>query len=239
MHLNVSRAVVPVVKLADENEWVTELLGTGFFVGTIPILVTAAHVVRNNPLGSGEAYGCAFLQSDGKVKIGRFEDPELSGSYDIAAFSAKGLASAVPLTISKTEVDSNVDVLTFEFSQTRIAVTDDRLKVSFDPFTHKGNVLRHYNSNFPETTPTRCLDTSFPALQGASGAPVLRASDFAVVGMLVANHERHLLPAQILRIEGSDGPAEEVKYFLPTGKALAPSAIVGFLNEVGADPAVV
>jgi hypothetical protein len=43
------------------------------------------------------------------------------------------------------------------------------------------------------------LELSFPALKGASGSAVteLRGSQLIVHGILVANTEHHLLPAQI------------------------------------------
>jgi hypothetical protein len=77
------------------------------------------------------------------------------------------------------------------------------------------------------------LDTSFPALQGASGAPILRARDFAVVGMLVANHERHLLPAQVVRIETNNEALEETRYLLPVGKAIEAHFVLEVLDQMG------
>jgi hypothetical protein len=43
----------------------------------------------------------------------------------------------------------------------------------------------------------------------------------AAVGMMLANFERHLMPAQVLSIDHGDGEKEEVRYYLPHGKALA------------------
>jgi len=88
----------------------------------------------------------------------------------------------------------------------------------------------------------RCFDTSFPALQGASGAPVLLNLDFSVVGMLVANVERHLLPAQIVRIEDGPATSEETRYYMPFGQALMVDEVAGACAEFAirverADPA--
>lgn len=57
--------------------------------------------------------------------------------------------------------------------------------------------------------PTEVLDLSFPALKGSSGAPIIVEHDGMVTGMIVANIERHLLPAQVERIETVDGIVEE------------------------------
>jgi hypothetical protein len=57
-------------------------------------------------------------------------------------------------------------------------------------------------------------ELSYPALKGASGAPVFLEHGLAVVGVIVANHERELMPAQILRAVGEDGALiEEARYF--------------------------
>ena len=104
--------------------------------------------------------------------------------------------------------------------------------MAFTPLTHKGNVLRHYKSTFPESHPTPSLDTSLPALQGASDSPVPRAHDFTVVGMLVANHERHLRPAHVVRIETNNEAVEETRYFLPVGKAIEAHFILEVLDQM-------
>jgi len=59
--------------------------------------------------------------------------------------------------------------------------------------------------------------------------------NICVTGILVANQEQHLLPAQVVRIEEESGSVEETKYFLPLGKALHAKVIVPFLKEVGVE----
>jgi len=60
----------------------------------------------------------------------------------------------------------------------------------------------------------------------------MRSPDHAVVGMIVANHERHLLPAQVVRVEEEP---KEVRYFLPLGLAIGVEALTEVLDEVGDD----
>ena len=225
-------AILPIFKMLGNQVDFRGLLGTGFVVGSeIPWLLTAAHVFRDNPRAKEEEYGALFY-NDGNLKIGIIGEPLFSSSHDVAAINLRGTQGLTPLPLLRKPISENLDVLTFEYSSTTVRRLDDgRLGAHFSPFTHKGNVLRHYESDFPEKVPTPVMDTSFPALQGASGAPVMRARDFGVTGMLVANHERHLLPAQVARIEHDEEVAEETRYFLPTGKALASSVIVTFLEE--------
>jgi hypothetical protein len=61
----------------------------------------------------------------------------------------------------------------------------------------------------------------------------MRAHDFTVVGMLVANHERHLLPAQVVRLETDDKTVEETRYFLPVGKAIQAHFLLEVLSQLG------
>ena len=123
----------------------------------------------------------------------------------------------------------------YEYSSTRIEQTPaGGTHVSFEPYAHKGNIVRFFDSTFPEKIPTPSILTSFPALQGASGAPILTATlskkSFSVVGMTVANLERHLLPAQVVQIHDGDTYQESTTYYLPFGKALARSIVAKCLE---------
>ena len=236
--LNVRHSIVPIVRLSSSGS-VLELAGTGFFVGKRPYVVTAKHIFEDYPLKDNESFAMAFEDVNGDIKLGKILDYRTSSTFDIAVFAAGSIPNATPLSISKKSIPENQDVLTYEFSTTRIEVINGTRVVKFQPYTHKGNVLRHYISDFPEKTPTPVMDVSFPALQGASGAPIIRASDFSVVGMIVANHERHLMPAQIVKIETDKTFIEETKYFLPVGKALEGKVILDFLISRNGDISIV
>lgn len=238
--LDVQRAIIPIIS-RDADGKVIDLLGTGFFVGRRRVVVTAAHVFKNGALPDGHKYAISFLDAESHLQLADLGRIQYAPTHDIALFRAEAVPGSVSLSLAAQPVPTNLDVLTYEFSQTEIFTDDSGNRVvHFSPFTHKGNVLRHYVSDFPERTPTPVFDTSFPALQGASGAPVVRATDFSVVGMMVANHERHLVPAQVVRIDTDAAVREETTYFLPTGKAIEASLIIGFLDIVqGVDPIVV
>ncbi len=226
-----TRSILPILKLSSDNR-VISVVGTGFVVGDPTVLITAKHVFEGETLPEESAFGALYGPIN-NLKIATFRRIRRSPDHDIAAVYIQDVPWIQSLQISNQEVPCNEDVLTYEFSSTRIeTLSTGERQVAFTPFTHKGNVLRHYESTFPESHSTPSLDTSFPALQGASGAPVLRARDFTVVGMLVANHERHLLPAQVVRIETSNEAVEETRYFLPVGKAIEGHFILEVLDQM-------
>jgi Trypsin-like peptidase domain len=227
-----TRSILPILKLSPDNR-VISVVGTGFVVGDPAVLITAKHLFEGETLPEETAFGALYGPSN-DLKITTFRRIRRRPDHDIAAVYMQDVPWFQSLQISNQEVPCNQDVLTYEFSSTRIeTLSTGERHVALTPFTHKGNVLRHYKSTFPESHPTPSLDTSFPALQGARGAPVLRARDFTVIGMLVANHERHLLPAQVVRIETNNEAVEETRYFLPVGKALEGHFVLEVLDQMG------
>lgn len=232
--LDPKHAILPITKVTPDQSF-CGLLGTGFVVGRQPpFVVTAAHVFLDNPLKGDEQFAVFFFRADGQHQMGLIGKYHCSAQHDIAVFGAAGTEGMEPLPILDKPVPSNEDILTFEYSSTvSRAMPDGRVGAHFSPFTHKGNILRHYNEDYRRMSNVSLLDTSFPALQGASGAPVMRASDFAVTGMLIANRERHLIPAQVLTVTTGDHTIEEVKYFLPTGMALSCDVIRPYLDKMG------
>ena len=231
--LDPKQAILPIFKMSRSISF-RGLLGTGFVVGIDPpfFLVTAAHVLRDTALLDDEILAIALYRSEQNIEAGEIGNYKCSDKYDVAVVGLAGLADIVSLPILSGNISTQDDVLTFEYSSTSTKpIPDGRVGAHFSPFTHKGNVLRHHTSDYPEKVPTHVLDTSFPALQGASGAPVMRATDLAVAGMLVANHERQLLPAQVVRIEHDDKSVEETKYFLPTGRAVSSEVLRAVLDD--------
>lgn len=197
--------------------------------------ITAAHVFANNPIGPGENYAIVIREGD-LLAVREASDIRLSNRFDMAAFAAASLAS-VPIRLAQSEPALNADLLSYEYSGTRfIRQPDGKLNVHFEPNSHKGHTVRRYISDYPERFPTPSCLVSFPALQGASGAPLLTfaapSHEFAIAGMLVANLEAELLPAQVVRIEDEKGRLEEIKYFLPHGKAISQAGLVASLNEL-------
>lgn len=234
-------SIIPIVA-TNSNREVIKLLGTGFYVGEkdIPVVVTAKHVFIDNPLDSTHSYGLVCY-GDGKKYVADVCGLKFCDDFDIAVFhSGLYFPDRIHYKLSREITPLNHDIFTFEYSPSRpIAAEDGKQEIFLDAFVHKGNIMRYYVSEFPESIPTQSFDTSFPALQGASGAPVIRAKDHAVVGMIVANYERHLVPAQVIKIQHDNQESEETRYFLPTGKAIVSSIIIDFLESIGVSPEIV
>lgn len=233
-------AIIPIIR-SSADRLVMEVLGTGFFVGNAEKLhvITAKHVIESNPLASDESYAIVF-QEKTTIKVVRIGQVISCKDFDLAAceISREQLPDATALPIGRHDPALNEDVFSYEYSSTRIEKNSaGQTRVAFEPYAHKGNIVRSFTSSYPEKVPTPSFLTSFPALQGASGAPILAASStrssFVVVGMTVANVARHLLPAQILRIDHEGSYKEETQYFLPHGKAIARSVIVQVLERIG------
>ncbi len=108
----------------------------------------------------------------------------------------------------------------YEFSTTEVVKGGYHLS----PATRIGNCVRVLNAeSIFGAAGHRMLELSFPALKGASGSAVfeLRNTQILIHGVLVANVQRHLLPAQIETVLDEENEIlEERKYFLPQGAAV-------------------
>lgn len=223
------KSIVPIMKLGCDKK-LNQILGTAFIVGSPPVVVTAKHVFVDNPLDENEEYCMVLVGSNDQIGLWKIGNILYAEKYDIAVLAAGGVTGMISLKMARTEWPNDRNVLTYEYSSTRInELSNGRRFVEFTPYTHKGNIMCYYDSDFPEVTSTRVFEVSFPILQGASGAPVVRDTDHAVIGMLVACRERELTPAQVVTIEEGDKHKEVYNYFLPTGKGIASSVIIDFL----------
>lgn len=230
-------SIVPIVVVDADNE-VVSLAGTGFFVAPVPTLVTAAHVLRA-PLPDGHRYAVVNQRPNGEIGVAVIADVRFDPVHDIAAVPRAAVPGIKPLSLQPQLCTLTEDVVALEFSGTRSERIGGRMHTFFVPMTRKGHFMRAYVSDLPAWPATRVWDVSFPALQGASGAPVVSLNGFGVAGMLTANWERELLPAQVTRIQDGDTVVEEIKYFLPTGIAIRAVEICAFLASLGIDPTVV
>ena len=213
-------AIFPIVAVKQGPTF--SFLGTGFFVIKDGTLLTAKHVFTDNPLSAGEYYGIVFMHKG--ISVHHVSNVRFSESFDIALGQAE-IEEIVDnieyLELAEKDAPLNQDILTLEFSATRTVMSEAGMQIQLISSSHKGYVIRYYTSDYPEAIPTNALDLSFPALKGSSGAPVIDEKDGRVIGLVVANVERHLLPAQVEIIDNGIEPKEEVRYFLPIGKAIS------------------
>jgi hypothetical protein len=76
------------------------------------------------------------------------------------------------------------------------------------------------------------LELSFPTLQGASGAPIVSNETRRLWGIVKANVEYHLLPAQTITARDSKAQIlEETNYMLPQGIAVHVKHLRSMLEE--------
>ena len=144
-------------------------------------------------------------------------------SVDLCLLSPEQASPDMTMTLSEDpSVPGNITLQTYEYSATVRSGNSWHV----NPATRVGNCVRQLSSPFGPGG-ERMLELSFPALRGASGAPVIENKTFGtnlrmvVRGIIVANMERHLLPAQIETVLTEDNALlEERKYFLPQAAAV-------------------
>lgn len=232
-----TRSIIPLVK-ASKHQPIQEILGTGSFIGKDKevYILTAKHIFEGVELNKDDKF--AFVLNDGKgIGIWAIRQIVCDPDYDIAVCYIDYVDGMVPLQFSEEIPSLTKDIFCFEYSRTSVEAKPEGGKhVSFEPLSHKGNIMRSFNSTFPEKKVTPAFNTSFPALQGASGAPVLAGTknkNFYIAGILVANQETHLLPAQLVQIVDGEDYIEETSYFLPMGKAISSTLLTKLIQGLG------
>lgn len=225
------KTIFPIVSLRKEPKRGYLFLGTGFFISNDGTFLTAKHVFENPNIDDRSTYNAVMLH-DGPT-VHKISGVEFSQHFDIALGHVEEVVQDIqPLKLATENAPMNYDILTAEFSGTMSKQLENGSSaLHFTPYFRKGYVICYYESDFPEHVLTQSLDISFPALMGASGAPVIVERTGSVIGMIVANVERHLLPAQVIRVQHDQTP-EEVRYFLPIGKAIGWKHLVEFVDSV-------
>lgn len=139
-----------------------------------------------------------------------------------------------------SEIVHNVSVACFEYSTFLLRGLEyDLLGREFDfrPATRIGNVTRYVDlSNEYGEAGVDMLELSFPALKGASGAPVVSTmqEDMRLWGIIKANVSRELLPAQVLTVvDEKNQITEETRFYLPQAIAVHVMHLRAVLQELG------
>ena len=161
-------------------------------------------------------------------------DIRLDKHFDIAVARVVDVTGHEALTLASEDAGQNLDVVSLEFSGTSpIRLANDIIALELGPYTRKGNIIRrrrYLRPGWPQ--PAMVQELSFPALKGASGAPVLVEPEGEVLGMIVDNVEHHLLSAHIETIIDDKGRVTETqRYFLPTALAIHWSHLKEFVES--------
>ena len=200
-------------------------LGSGFFFGQPPYLCTADHVLGDmfdkigiHIIDSNSFYYASFVARHPQT--------------DLAILKIEKYQPPISCKLGKDEDINFIQaVYTFEYGTTYKAGKTYNLS----PATRMGNITRTRNlqEKYKDGGDTM-LELSFPALMGASGAPVVRlGSKIELWGIVVANVGYHLMPAQVETVLTDDNSIlEEVKYLLPQALAVNVKHLRVLISEV-------
>jgi hypothetical protein len=233
IQLNPRDVVVPIFGLAT-NGRAGPFLGTGSIVGDGSILLTANHVATafNGPQGilpmsdlARPPYPITLIDRD--------------PAHDLALLRITEYRPPRPLVLEFEIFTDNTTLMTFEYGTTRQMGNT----ISLNPATRIGHMTRRLGPGDGLGSLTDdAIELSFPALRGASGAPVMINEPAAytmlgkvsggVVGVLIANASYHLAPAQIEEVLNADNTAYgETRYMLPQGLAVSVRHIQGIYEQ--------
>lgn len=218
--------VVPILGRVDDSGEL-RFLGTGSFMADGGLLITAFHVVEHC---KGSIY-IAPGQYGGSTFPAVLERADRS--LDLAALRVKGLAPAdvIKIDLSK-DFHTNVPVLAQEYSTTNVRSGI----IEFEPACRMGHITRMRDlTGMYSRAGDGMLELSFPALKGASGAPVFwNLPGFPLAGIILANVSHHLVPAQIEEVlDEQNNLYESVKYLLPQALAINCRHVEQFLRTSG------
>jgi hypothetical protein len=204
--------VVPIVGVKDGDSC-GPFLGTGVFVCPDAYLITCEHVLSQ---WKGR-YGIVVERESQLFPV---EVLVRSDELDLAVLNTKVYRPPHLLPLEENrEITLNQMVMCFEYGTTVVAGNH----IHFAPANRLGNVTRF--RNIPERygkAGDQMLELSFPALKGASGAPVMNWSPpFKLWGIVTANVGYEFMPAQIETFVDDKGElSEETKFYLPQALAI-------------------
>lgn len=195
-------------------------------------VLTAAHVVDEATEGGGTlGFPLAPPMGSGRMPLVPVTRWHLRRDLDLA-LGCQAQPGLGGFRVHAGALSINRDVITIEHSGGFRPDQDEPETSSVAPLLRKGHVVQAQVGLHPSFPSVRMLELSYPALKGASGSPVLNESGAEVLGVVVANRERELMPAQILTAVKEDGTSiEEVRYFLPNALAVAYDHVADILGE--------
>jgi hypothetical protein len=223
------RTVVPIFTI-DESNIYHSFLGTGTFIDGGSFLVTARHVVEAGdsftinlhpgvvPSGTSNVCRANLVIEDEELDLALLEVPEYSPGKEALELA------------QDDELACNELVVCFEYGTTQ----PRGKQFIMSPATRLGNVTRIFDlSEQYGRAGESMLELSFPALKGASGAPVFSNRTFHLWGIVVANKEYEALPVQITSVlDEKNQPIEQIRYMLPQGLAVHVKHVRALLERV-------
>jgi len=225
-----SSFIVPLFCIVDGEP---TFLGTAFFVRHARnILLTAAHVVRDR--GADFVFS-AVVQStlqDGVMPWFDCNVLHIFYDIDLAVLTTSSYFPNDKIELpSDDEVQLNRFVVCHEYSDTRKSGKDT---LQSQAASRIGNVTRMLDrTDILGKAGSDVLELSFPALRGASGAPVITMDSKVLFGVVLQNVQYELLPIQIETVlDEKNQILEETKYMLPQALALHVKHVRAALNSI-------
>lgn len=188
------------------------------------MLLTADHVIRD---WSGLFAITEFPNLDSLFDAEVIARDE---QHDLALLEVHGYEPPSVLPLAEAH-QTNETMVTFEYGTTTVAGS----AITLAPATRLGNITRIIDVTYRlGPAGIEALELSFPALRGASGAPVVsNDGTFKLHGVVVANISYHLLPAQIASVlDEKNEIFEETHFMLPQALAVNVKHVRSFLNTI-------
>jgi hypothetical protein len=153
----------------------------------------------------------------------------VSRRFDIALAKAIAVEGHAPLQLPDADPPRDRDLISHDYS----ATTFRQGKLFVTRSTRKGHIVCKRENEFPGPELALTLELSFPALRGASGAPVILHRSKYVIGMVVGNEAQRLLPPHLEPMRKTAGVPENRVYYLPAALALHWSHLKEFVESGG------
>jgi len=212
---------------AKSDEKLVGFLGTAWAEATHGVCITCAHVLPDEfdqlviVRGIGGRQAVSLIAKDNE--------------RDLALLRPSTALPRSPWRVSVGDPSwATGDLLScFEFSATQ-QLPDKRFKVLTR--THVGNAVsvhRLLEGNvLPRLASQDAIELSFPALKGASGAPVVDRFTCEVAGVVAANNEAELAPSSVYEYTDGETYIERVRY-IPSGIAIHGRHVAAFMSDAG------
>ena len=211
-----------------------DILGTGFFINADGTFLTAKHVFTDHGLEHSHEFRVMMVSAEKDFTLYGVTQVRVSRRFDIALAKAIAVEGHAPLQMANADPPRNRDLLTFDYSATTFRQQEaGRGQLDITPYTRKGHIVCQRENDYPGPELALTLELSFPALRGASGAPVILDRRKDVIGMVVANVAQRLLPPQLEPIQQPAGVPRDGTYYLPAALALHWSHLKEFVESGG------
>jgi hypothetical protein len=178
-----THGVFPIIRLDEEGHYY--LLGTGFFISTNGLFVTARHVLTAPFENGKERFAIGLIHFTPEEYFIR---PILRFAPHANSDVAVGVAAPMIHNVNGSSLRNQVFTLDSEIPScnTRVAtyaypkytneILDGTQHINFVPSFYDGDLIEYYPNGRDKMLPGRCFHTSMRIHSGASGGPVFSSN---------------------------------------------------------------